>query len=798
MDLNFVHNFESVGRRIQWRQRTAAACWTFAGVIAAALALAAADRWVGVYHFAARLLLTALHGLAAVVTLRLAASRVTRRKSPLEIALLLERDEPALRSLLASGVEFTSQDPADVTAGSSELRRGVVLRAALASGQIDLSSAATRRVPLGKAIAAAIVALGIAAAVTVWAPHGVGIGVVRLFNPFSQVEWPRQHDLAFVDPPQIVALGGDFRAQLLDRHGAMPANVVVEYRTLDRGRPRFDTQRYAPDGSSLEVIWPNVQGPFEFRARGGDHRSMLWRRVAAAKAPKVDDVHITMHAPEYADWADQEIDEPFRVLEGSTLKLAGRSTEPIAEGQLEAVGQPPAPLVVGEDGKSLSLPRGGWGPKATAEWSFRLTTRDGLTMRWIGPMRIEVTPDVAPEAAIVDPVDELSVLPTGQIELTVEANDDVGLSELALALQKSDSAETVKPIEIELYRRAAPKAEVRQPAPMIVHHTLTLDSVDARPGDQWQVRAVARDLAEHESRSRPPLRVRVVTLEDFLHRVERELARVRAAVERSRNAQRLAHSRVEAWSAEEAANHWPMRDKGLAALAPQRQVAQHLASGQDAALSLLAELLAELRRNRLPADDNLQRLERLHAALDKFAHQRLPSIESLLARLLRELELSSQRRPKSASVTPLAEIEKRQRESLAMLEAALEDLSHGNNLKPGRHEMNELKTEQAALRAAAESPAGSSMQNAAPTAGAAGAEQVSPFDSKGREIAKSTRFDRSAVERLVKDRWGRLPERQRDELLQPLSEEFVPKYAAETEAYFRALAEPRPAEDDEQ
>jgi hypothetical protein len=53
--------------------------------------------------------------------------------------------------------------------------------------------------------------------------------------------------------------------------------------------------------------------------------------------------------------------------------------------------------------------------------------------------------------------------------------------------------------------------------------------------------------------------------------------------------------------------------------------------------------------------------------------------------------------------------------------------------------------------------------------------------------------DRTAVSNLVKDIWGRLPERQREELLQPLSEEFLPEYAAEIEEYFRVLAEP-PAE----
>jgi hypothetical protein len=49
--------------------------------------------------------------------------------------------------------------------------------------------------------------------------------------------------------------------------------------------------------------------------------------------------------------------------------------------------------------------------------------------------------------------------------------------------------------------------------------------------------------------------------------------------------------------------------------------------------------------------------------------------------------------------------------------------------------------------------------------------------------------DHSAIGALVKDLWGRLPERQREELLQPLSEEFLPEYAADIEEYFRVLAE---------
>ena len=48
-----------------------------------------------------------------------------------------------------------------------------------------------------------------------------------------------------------------------------------------------------------------------------------------------------------------------------------------------------------------------------------------------------------------------------------------------------------------------------------------------------------------------------------------------------------------------------------------------------------------------------------------------------------------------------------------------------------------------------------------------------------------------AASDLVKDLWGKLPERQRQQILQPLNEKFLPKYASEIEAYFRTLANPR-------
>ena len=49
--------------------------------------------------------------------------------------------------------------------------------------------------------------------------------------------------------------------------------------------------------------------------------------------------------------------------------------------------------------------------------------------------------------------------------------------------------------------------------------------------------------------------------------------------------------------------------------------------------------------------------------------------------------------------------------------------------------------------------------------------------------------EKTAVEDLMKDLWGHLPERSREQILQSFSGEFLPEYELEIEKYYRRLAE---------
>lgn len=63
-------------------------------------------------------------------------------------------------------------------------------------------------------------------------------------------------------------------------------------------------------------------------------------------------------------------------------------------------------------------------------------------------------------------------------------------------------------------------------------------------------------------------------------------------------------------------------------------------------------------------------------------------------------------------------------------------------------------------------------------------------DSTGRlGRAESAQVDREAMREMLRDLWGHLPERTREQMLQSSEDKFLPKYEVLIEKYFRRLAE---------
>ncbi len=71
-----------------------------------------------------------------------------------------------------------------------------------------------------------------------------------------------------------------------------------------------------------------------------------------------------------------------------------------------------------------------------------------------------------------------------------------------------------------------------------------------------------------------------------------------------------------------------------------------------------------------------------------------------------------------------------------------------------------------------------------------GRGQTAARDSTDRlGQARAQPADKGDVDAIVKDLWGHLPERSREQMLQSFSDEFLPKYELEIEQYYRGLSE---------
>jgi len=73
---------------------------------------------------------------------------------------------------------------------------------------------------------------------------------------------------------------------------------------------------------------------------------------------------------------------------------------------------------------------------------------------------------------------------------------------------------------------------------------------------------------------------------------------------------------------------------------------------------------------------------------------------------------------------------------------------------------------------------------------ATGRGQTAARDSTDRlDRATAQKVEKGDIDATVKDLWGHLPERSREQMLQSFSDEFLPKYELEIEQYYRRLSE---------
>lgn len=567
-----------------------------------------------------------------------------------DVALIIERANPAMRGLLASAIDLSTTRDEENDEVSQGLRDTAIRTATrrLENASIPPILRAGVLARSGSALSAIAIVLALIATLN---PALFRAGVGRVLTPWNDARWPVRYaiwdvtdrDARAVDVPlPLRALVGSASSDLDN-----PARAMVSWRVLDEDgdaigdwsrtllmpQRRRDTDRNIPiyeqliDPRDRASRRPDDQRfTLEYRITTRDDRTGTGR-IELVRPPELVRTQIEIDLPLYATpIADTGVVESgvftpegsesriAPVLRDSRVRVVWSFSKPIAEDDA-----PPAwieRVLAGATVESYTRP-----DDRSLELVFRaidpilieptIMDRSGVPVRESIAVAFDVIEDLAPSVRLIDPSRDENLTPNAKITISAEVSDDLGLTLSSLwahryAPPEGSSGAPAEPfgdpieiesIALEMPTRANPAG------------TLDFSTLNLNPGDEVRVWADARDLRANPDR--PSLGyaksgervIRIVTEEELIEQVRRSLDplrnNLRALDERQGEVQEL------------------VRDASPRAADEQRSLSERLRANQNA----LDQLDRTIERNAIEDETLRQTIEDAASVIAEAARQ---------------------------------------------------------------------------------------------------------------------------------------------------------------------------------
>ena len=539
-------------------------------------------------------------GLAAVITIFLwrdllrPLGKLPGREG---LTLLFERTHPDLRELLISAVQFQRAPRSGASASDPALAGAAVADPAMVAAVIAAAeSRAAARVP--RAVvdpeaprARLLLGLGgsLCLAVLAWLnPLLARTFFERLLG--GSASWPQRTHLVLevpgVEQDSVVERSRERLRLRLERGADLAILVTAEGLAPDEVTLHFEGGRDLVVGrtgsATYRTLLQSLQEDIAFHVTGGDDEGGQPRvEVEVLEPPDVEGLALRVEPPAYsglpvAHYFNQDIE----VLKGSVVSvhvlptprdavgyvrfLPDDTTQDLVRAPFPSNAPPHEPLP--NDGAVAAEPgEAGLTFTCTAEktlgFRIELTDANGLSNPEPALYRIRVLEDRAPELAVLSPArSEFETVRGGAIPLRVRAEDDFALDALGWRVRISDGAQDEGPPlrTAELTPVRPPPEELgKKPAKgtrdvALGSTRLELDSLGTSEApvavdSRFELEFFARDRRQPEPNEgrTAPLRIRVVTPEELLRRLQDRLAATRLEALRLSDEQRAKRTRIE-------------------------------------------------------------------------------------------------------------------------------------------------------------------------------------------------------------------------------------------------------------
>ena len=699
-----LRSIRSLRRSLLRRTLLTGALRVFAAVALVACVLAGIDYSVRVDDPGVRLILSlAVIGILFAAAWRWLVRPLFSIPSDVSLARRMIQEDPRLDESFPTAIEFLKQSEHDPYAGSAVLRRAVVIEAQVRLEGLAWDRFVDRR-PLRTAVALAIVPLVILAAVALWRPQLVGVGVARLAAPWGNNDWPRAHDLQFVKAPQRIPSGEVFEVELADRGQRLPGEVWIHYRFLRDGQQvvqREPMQRY---GDLMVARREMVTQPFDFRATGGDDDRMAWRRLEVVEPPRLRDLELTLHPPAYSGLPPMASDRHVRAVPGTRIELAAQATHRLRRARVISEEGAAIEATIGPDGRTLRVPPGAWTVEETSRWSFELEDTEGLLGGDEDRISVHVSPDPPPSVTLERPANDQYVTSEAILPVVIAAKDNLAIRDIALSYLRSDQSDKDRQ-RIELYRgeaeppsRPATSLALLEADRRRVEYTWDLSPLGLSPGTFLAAHAEASDYQGDLGQTALARNIYIVSLAELEARLAEQQDVLLGELERALQLQREARRDVGAVQIQ-LAELGTLAQREIDALQAveinQRHIADLLANSEQGIASRIESLRGNLAANRIENPDIQRRLNELDVAIRRLAADHLPTIGR---ELTSALKTSAAEPSATERLDPsLKAAAEHQDAVIASLSALLGDFSRWSDYRRFARDISQLRADQQRL-----------------------------------------------------------------------------------------------------
>ena len=413
------------------------------------------------------LLWLAVSGLVA----RFLAWPLARRVSDEQAALYLEENEPSLETAVLSALEAGSGG-----ANTSEALEGRLVDNALdRARKIDYGRGIEQK-GLYRASGALATAAFATLALMLLGPVQLRHGASALLFPTRDAGTVNPYSI-MVEPGDVTIARGSDQLVVAQLFGFASDEVQVFFKS--ESSDVLDRLSMLPDQAGrFELLLLGLDENTEYFVESSGIRSDT-HRIEVADLPYVDRLELEYHFPSYTGLAPRTVEGrgDIAALEGTQVKVKIFPTMLTPGGRLLVNGEPAELTDVG-DGTwlgSLRVEREGY-------YEIELARADGELVPASPKYTIDVLTDQPPSVSFSKPGRDTRASPIEELFLEAKADDDFGISELALIYSVNGEPEDT----ISLYDS--------QPMPEVTAgHTLYLEELELEPGDLVSYYAQAKD-----------------------------------------------------------------------------------------------------------------------------------------------------------------------------------------------------------------------------------------------------------------------------------------------------------------